>query len=117
MEQEGVKRIVYLSSIGAGESSAYMGAVARFLITRVMLAVPLADHNANEQLIRNSQLDFTLVRPGSLHDGPFTGKFRHGSEAVSIRGNVKISRADVALFMLQQVTKKDYLMKAAWLFA
>lgn len=49
MEQESVKRFVYLSSIGAGESRYLMSPVIRFFIAGIMLRVPLADHTSNEQ--------------------------------------------------------------------
>jgi putative NADH-flavin reductase len=116
MEQEGVQRFIYLSSIGAGESRFYMGPVLRFLITDLMLRVPLADHNLNEQRLMKSSLQWSIVRPGSLTNGPLTGQFKHGSEKIELKGNLKISRANVASFMLDQVSGIDNINKAIWLF-
>jgi len=116
MEQEGVSRFIYLSSIGAGESRFFMGPVMRFLICGLMLRVPLEGHTANEDRLRKSSLLWTLVRPGSLTNGEKTGKLRHGSDFIKLSGNPKISRADVAAFLLGQASDRTYVKKGVWLF-
>jgi putative NADH-flavin reductase len=73
MEEEGVPRIIYMSSFGAGESRYYMPQPARFLVLDVMLRIPVADHNTNEQRIAKSKLQWTVVRPGGLTNGAKTG--------------------------------------------
>jgi putative NADH-flavin reductase len=115
MEECGVKRFIYLSSIGAGESRFYMLQPIRFFIADLMLRVPLADHNANENRIVGSSLQWTVVRPGGLTDGPFTGNLKHGSEKITLKGNANISRANVAAFMLEQTEDTTYINKAVWL--
>ena len=114
-EEEVVPRFIYLSSFGAGNSKKLMPAVMRFFIVDLMLRVPLADHNINEQHIINSKLHWTLVRPGGLNDGPLTGAVNHGTEAFK-QGKTSISRADVAAFMLGQLEDSTYIKKAVWLF-
>lgn len=116
MEETGVKRFIYLSSIGAGESRNYMPQPVRFLVADVSLRVPLADHTANEHRIMRSQLDWTIVRPGSLTYGGMTGQLKHGSEAMTMKGNPSISRANVAAFILGQLTETTYRNKCVWLF-
>ena len=116
MEQSGSKRFIYLSSIGAGNSRYLMGSFIRFLIADVMLRVPLADHSANEQRIKKSKLQWTLVRPGGLTDGQRTGNLKHGSDTISLKGSPKISRANVASFMIEQLDSNAYLNKGVWLF-
>jgi hypothetical protein len=116
MELLKVSRLIYLSSIGAGESRFLMGPVLRFFITGLMLRVPLADHSTNEECLANSKLNWTIVRPGSLTTGVKTGKVRHGSDFIKLSGNPKISRADVAAFMLDQAGSKLYGKKGVWLF-
>ncbi len=115
MEQEDVPRFIYLSSVGAGESRSYLPQPLRFFIVDVMLRVPLADHFANEQRIAKSKLQWTVVRPVGLGDGPQTGKIVHGTGKTVINSNKSISRADVAAFMLDQLTETTYLNKAVWL--
>jgi len=104
MEHSGVRRFIYLSSIGAGESRYFMGAVMRFFLTDVILRVPLADHTTNEKRIAASKLQWTIVRPGGLIDEPKTGNLKHGSEKIILEGSLKISRANVAAFMLEQIS-------------
>jgi putative NADH-flavin reductase len=116
MEKLGTKRFIYLSSIGAGESRYFMGPVIRFLVTDVFLRVPLADHNANEQRIAKSKLQWTIVRPGGLTDGPKTGNLKNGNEKTILKGSPKISRANVASFMLEQLEEKANINKGVWLF-
>lgn len=115
MEAENVKRMIYLSSMGAGDSRNYMPQPIRFLIVDLMLRIPMADHTINENRIARSQLQFTIVRPGGLTNGSITGHLKHGSESIKMKGNSSISRANVASFLLDQVKNTDYLNKSVWL--
>jgi putative NADH-flavin reductase len=56
-------------------------------------------------------LDWTIIRPGAFTDGPKTGKYRHGFPGTDRSLTLKISRADVADFMLRQLTDGAYLHK------
>ena len=115
MEQEGVPRFVYLSSIGVGESRSNMAQPIRFIVCDVLLRVPFADHKTNEQRLAKSKLHYTLVRPGNLTNGPKTGNLKHGIEKTILKGSPKISRANVAAFMLKQLTDTTYTNKGVWL--
>jgi len=77
MEEEQVKRFIYLSSIGANKSRYYMAQPIRFLIVNLMFKVPLADHSKNENTITNSNLNYTIIRPGGLTDGPKKERLRY----------------------------------------
>ena len=116
MEELKIHRIIYLSSIGVGESKYMIPQPLRFYIVNMLLRVPMADHNINEQNITKSNLQWTIVRPGGLNDGPLTGKYQSGIEKTKLKGNPSISRADVASFMLKQMTDDTYLKKSVWLF-
>jgi len=116
MEQEGVNRFIYLSSVGVGESRSYMAQPVRFIVCDLLLRIPFADHNTNEQRLVKSKLKYTFVRPGSLTDGPKTGNLKHGSEKMNMKSNAKISRANVAAFMLEQLADKTYIDKGVWLY-
>jgi len=116
MEIAKVQRFIYLSSLGAGESRFLIPQPLRFILTRFFLRVPLADHNFNEGNIIKSKLDWTLVRPGSLTDGQLTGDLKYGDDKTKMKGNSSISRANVASFILQQLTDSNYIKKAVWLY-
>ena len=115
MEEEKVKRFIYMSSYGAGNSRKYMSQPARFIIVDLLLRIPMADHNTNESRITKSQLQWTIVRPGGLTNGPKTGKLKHGFEKTKLKGSSSISRSNVAIFLLNQVTSRDYENKSIWL--
>ena len=116
MKEEKVKRIIYLSSLGAGDSSELMTQPFRFFIVNVLLRVPLADHTTNEQRISQSSLNFTLVRPGGLTDGPLKVALKHGTEKVIVKNSPTISRASVAAFILSLLNSDTYLNKGVWVY-
>jgi putative NADH-flavin reductase len=115
MEEEGVKRFIYMSSIGVGASRFFMPQPARFLIVDLLLRVPMADHNTNEQRIAGSSLQWTIVRPGGLTDGAKTGNLKYGSETPKLKGSSSISRSNVAAFLLFLIDNDEFLNKNVWL--
>lgn len=116
MEDEKVKRLIYMSSIGAGNSRELMAQPVRFFIADVMLRIPLADHTINENRIAKSSLNWTVIRPGGLTDGPMKTDIKHGTEKVMLKGNPTISRASAAAFILKEITNETYRNKAVWLY-
>ena len=68
-----------------------------------MLKHPFIDQATQERLIAASDVDYTIVRAPRLMDGPLTGKYRVLPDALP-SGALRINRADVADFMLQQLT-------------
>jgi putative NADH-flavin reductase len=116
MEKAKVHRFIYLSSLGAGESRFYMNPFVRFILVKIFIRVPIADHNINEQRIVGSNLQWILIRPGSLTDGQLTGDLQHGIKKIKLKGFPTISRANVASFILQQLSDPTYIQKAVWLY-
>jgi len=109
MQQSGVKRFVCQSGFGAGESHDLLPFHYKYLIFPLMLRHVYADHELQERIIKESQLDWVIVRPGALTDGEHTGSYRDGFTASDPASKIKISRADVADFMLKQVLDNNYL--------
>ena len=70
----------------------------------------LKDSVQQYEEIRKSNLDWTIVRVPRLNEGPHTGKYRIGW--VGINTGTQIVRADVADFLLKQVTDNTYLRQA-----
>jgi putative NADH-flavin reductase len=70
------------------------------------------DHELQEQYVKESNLDWTLVRPGAFTDGKATGNYRHGFSPDDRSTRLKISRADIAMFILMQLNSNEYLRKA-----
>jgi putative NADH-flavin reductase len=115
MEELNIPRFIYLSSIGVGESRKMMPFLIRLFITKILFRIPLADHLENERLIMNSDLEWTFVRPGSLTEGNLTRKFRQGSDFIKLKGNLSISRANVAWFIVNELIVRNYTNQAVWL--
>jgi putative NADH-flavin reductase len=71
-----------------------------YLLGRLFFPGVVADSSAMEQVFRESELDWTFVRPPQLTDKPYTGKYRVREGHLPAFG-FKISRADVADFMVK----------------
>ncbi len=109
MEKTNVRRLVYESALGAGESIVDAGLIARYFFIPVVLRNPFADHNEDEQTIKESNLDWVIVRPTRLTNQPRTGKYKTGVHLADSFPVGKIGRADVADFMLKQTTDTRFL--------
>ncbi len=96
MRSAGVRRLVVESAYGAGPSRR-RGPYARFL--RVSLRGLMRDKDRMEEIVQGSGLDWVIVRPPILTNGPRTGRYRVGVDLM-LGWFPRISRADVAEFML-----------------
>ncbi len=111
MESAGVKRLVCQTTLGAGESRGNLDFFWKYVMFGLLLKEAYADHQVQEEYVKKSRLDWTIVRPGAFTDGPLTGTYRHGFPAGDKTTRLKISRADVADFMLRQLTDEAYLKR------
>ena len=99
MPHAGVRRVVVESVAFLFRDSIVPPA---YLFGRLFFPGIVADASAMERVFEESQLDWTMVRPPELTDKPYTGKYRV-REGRLPRFGFKISRADVADFMLKAV--------------
>lgn len=112
MELSAVNRLVYMSAINVKESRRYAGLLVK-MFASTLLRTETAGHEAREKIIRQSQLEWTIIRPATLNNGSHKAEYRSG-EIVKAKGiAVGISRADVADFLLRQLTDSTFLKKAA----
>ena len=112
MQSTGVKRLICQSSLGVGDSRPNLPFFTKYIIVGIFLRHAFADHELQEAVVRRSSLDWTIVRPPHLKDGPRTGVYRHGFSRTDKRIKSWISRADVADFMLKQLLDDTYLHQA-----
>ncbi len=112
MDEAGVSRLVCLSSLGVGDSRANLSFFTRYVVVAIFLRHAFTDHERQEAVVRGSSLDWTIVRPPHLRDGPRTGSYRHGFPPGDHDIKGRISRADVADFMLKQLTDDTYIRRA-----
>ncbi|CAN5433444.1 SDR family oxidoreductase [soil metagenome] len=109
MVSAGVKRLIFESSIGIGDSRDHASVFARWIFFPIFLKNIFADKEIQEEIIMESSVDWIIVRPGRLTNGPRTGNYREGDEINAVAVGGSISRADTAEFMLLQLTDDRYL--------
>jgi putative NADH-flavin reductase len=109
METHGVQRFVCETALGIGDSAGRMGVYYTFFVIPIILPFYFWDKTRQERLIAASGASWVVVRPGALTNGAKRGRYRHGRDVGSFLWTVRISRADVADFMLNQMTDNTYL--------
>lgn len=112
MQRAGVRRLICQSSLGVGDSRDNLTPIWKYLMFGLFLRGIYLDHQDQEAKVRASGLDWIIVRPTSFSDGPRTGEYRHGF-GTDVKYAPKISRADVADFLLAQLDNDRYLHQAA----
>jgi putative NADH-flavin reductase len=108
MKKHGVRRLVCLTGIGAGDSKGHGG----FLYDRVLLPFVVRnqyeDKDRQEEIVRRSGLEWVIVRPARLTNESATGEYQVFLSGDSYRATT-ISREDVAAFMLAQLSEDRHL--------
>jgi len=89
-----------------GDSAAQVPFMFKVVMKTLLKSVML-DKERQEQLIRGSDLEWVIVRPGGLTDAPASGNYRAGTDTEAVGS--KVSRADVASFMLDQLASDEYV--------
>jgi uncharacterized protein YbjT (DUF2867 family) len=110
MKAEGVSRLVAITGIGAGDSRGHGGFAFDRVIFPLLLRHVYADKDRQEALVRESGLDWVLVRPAVLNDKPARGDVRALTDLRGFRGG-SVARADVAGFVLDQVNNDSWLRR------
>ena len=118
MKEHDVERLVVLTSFAVADGPSLTGPVGRVLLGfSSQITRPLwRDKEAQEAAVMRSDLDWTLVRPITLTNGPATGHYI-AEEAPRVRLSSRISRADVAAFMLAEATAPRWSGRAVRLVA
>ena len=112
MQTHGVRRLVCQSTLGAHESWNNLNFFWKRIMFGILLRPIFLDHELQENLVRASGLDWTLVRPSAFVDGPALGTFKENFKPNERDLTLKISRADVAEFLKGQVVDTLYLHRA-----
>ena len=106
MIREGVSRLIFVSAYGVGKTRENVPLVPRILM-RLLLRDIYADKEAGENHIHGSGLNWTIAYPVTLTNGPRTEQYR-ASERPLLRGLPRVSRADVAHFLLRQLSNDEF---------
>jgi len=111
MKVEDVSRLVCITGIGAGDSAGHGGFLFDNLIFPLLLKNVYKDKNRQEAIVRDSGLDWVIVRPSVLNDKPGRGSVRALTDISDFHGG-SISRQDVATFVLDQLRTDAWLRRA-----
>ena len=112
MKANTVKRLICMTTLGCGDSNSHLTFFWKRIMFGWFLKKVFLDHELQEEYVKNSGLDWTIIRPGAFTNGAKTGIYRHGFDANERKLQLKISRADVADFILKQSGSNLYLYKA-----
>ena len=99
--ERGSDRLVVLSAAGVDASWSQIPWSSRLLF-RTMLRNVFADHHEQEAIVKESPLDWTIVRAAVLKDDPPTGHIASNTAKIT-----KINRADVASCLVDQLESSD----------
>jgi len=109
MTKCGVRRFVCETSLGVGDSKGRLGVLYTFFLIPLLLYFYFRDKELQEKCIMQSSLDWIIVRPAALTNGKQTGTVHEGKDIGSLIFTHRISRADVASFMLSEVKDDRYI--------
>ena len=112
MRETGVHRLICQSTIGVGESRGNLTPFWKYVMFGAVLRPAFQDHVQQEEVVRSSGLDWTIVRPGAFVDSPAPGAYRHGFDGQDRTTQLKISRSDLAGFLLSQLADDAYRQRA-----
>jgi putative NADH-flavin reductase len=108
MRRARVQRLIALSAYGAAETRNDSWFIR---LVRKLISEKMRDKDDMEALVRASPTEWTLVRPPALTNGAASGGYRSG---IGLKPGVtgRVSRADLAAFMLNVAESSDYLRQA-----
>ena len=112
MEATGIRRLICQTTLGMGDTKDTLNFYWRYLMFGGLLRGVYADHTKQEAIVKASTLDWTLVRPSDFTDEPLPGTYQlvfGGQKHKQL--TFKINRAEVADFMLNQLSDSTYIHK------
>lgn len=110
MGENSSQKLISVTGIGAGETKGHGGFLYDRILKPLLLKTIYADKDRQEAIIKASKVEWLIVRPGFLTDGEKTGKYRVIDDLSGITAG-KISRLDVADFILQQLANPTHFGK------
>lgn len=114
MQQQGVKRLVCITGVGAGETKGHGGFIYDHLIFPLFTKNRYADKERQERLIQQSGLDWTIVRPAPFSEAKPHCDFQVLTEVGSIVLR-KVSRTEVASFVVEELEQGANVRKTLFI--
>lgn len=107
MEAERASRLIAITSLGCGVSRDQVNSLIMRLLIKTLAKEIWADKNRQEEVIRQSAIDYLIVRPGGLTDKPASGSWTVLRKGESHKGRQMVARADVAAFILERIEQGE----------
>ncbi len=108
MKKNGVKRIVAVGGMGVLNADENTLIMEQESFPPEYLAVS-EEHKKAFDFLKASALDWTFVCPPMIMEGEATGIFNTLADYLPAANNFKISSGDLALFMLKELKKREYV--------
>jgi putative NADH-flavin reductase len=112
MRKHGVRRLIVQTTLGLGESAGNLNFFWKRVMFGFLIKKAFKDHELQEGIVKTSELDYTIVRPSAFTDVVPDGQYKIGFNGAVKDLALKISRADVAKFMIEQIGTQQWLRKA-----
>lgn len=109
MQKNNVKRLMVITAMGVGDSWDDLSLYNKFFFA-TLLKSSRTDHETQESAVKESDLDWTIIRPSGLTDDPRTGVYEVGENIPAITS--KITRADVANLILKELEQNALIGRA-----
>lgn len=110
----GTKRLIHCSAYGTSETRGDLPFFFGRVLLPLLIKESYADHEAVEEMLKRSKIDWVVARPGMLTNGPAKGGYRTADRFTSGK-TVSISRADVADFMVRAANSDEFLKQCVGL--
>ncbi len=111
MAKMGLRRLIVVTSLGVGESRDQVPLVFKILMNTV-LKKEMQAKEAQERVVRESDTDWTIVRPGGLTNDAVAGSYRVGTDTGTVGG--RVSRADLASFLVSLVRDGSHVRETPY---
>lgn len=108
LQNSDIKRFISVSTIGVGDSRDRLSMIARLLLPRIIGHDRIKEAERQEEIIRKSSLQWTILRPPRLVDSPKAGCYRIGTDLNTSLGS-SITRADLAEALLDQLKSDEFI--------
>lgn len=111
MNTKGCKRLICQTTLGLGDSWNNLNFFWKYIMFGWFLKKAFQDHERQEKVIVESAVNYTIVRPSAFTDGGITDAYRINFDGSVKNLKLNISRADIAKFMLKQLSSGQFHKK------
>jgi len=111
LKKSEVKRLICQTTLGLGDSWNNLNFFWKHFMFGLLLKKAYQDHQNQEKHVLASGLDYTIVRPSAFTNNPPTRNFQIDFDAIAKNLTLKISKADLASFIVEQVTSREFVKK------